>query len=307
MPVICTNMVQKEKSNSIFNQLYANFSKRKPQGQQKEEPELKLQKCGNKKFKPMERGKICIDYQELRVQEQFQFISSGKIPQTITVILEGDVGRDTVFRPGDDITITGLLSYRSKPFRQDFKIMPQMILVANYISIEKSQSSNLKEDREDTQLSESGLNKIYRDFPMNYYSEYNLTSKERIIIKQLEFRREIVENFCPSIYGRDMVKLGLILALLGGVSMDNENSRIRGNSHVLLIGEPGTGKSVLLKEIAKLADRSFFTNGIGTTSAGLSVSYFKEGGDWMIEAGALVLADNGICCIDELTLLNKKD
>ena len=79
-----------------------------------------------------------------------------------------------------------------------------------------------------------------------------------------------------------MIKLGLILALLGGVSLENESSKIRGQSHVLLVGEPGTGKSVLLKETAKLADRSFFTNGIGTTSAGLSVSYFKDGGDWTI-------------------------
>ena len=104
-----------------------------------------------------------------------------------------------------------------------------------------------------------------------------------------------------------MIKLGLILSLLGGVSLENESSQIRGHSHVLIIGEPGTGKSVLLKETATLADRSFFTNGIGTSSAGLSVSYFKEGKDWMVEAGALVLADNGICCIDELTLLTKKD
>lgn len=67
---------------------------------------------------------------------------------------------------------------------------------------------------------------------------------------------------------------------------------------MLLIGEPGTGKSVLLKEAASLAERSFFTNGIGTSSAGLSVSYYKDGADWAIEAGALVLADNGVCCID---------
>jgi DNA helicase MCM9 len=95
--------------------------------------------------------------------------------------------------------------------------------------------------------------------------------------------------------------------LLGGVSLQNEQTKIRGQSHVLLVGEPGTGKSVLLKEAANLAERSFLTNGIGTSSAGLSVSYVKDGSDWSIEPGALVLADNGVCCIDELTLLSKKD
>ena len=88
----------------------------------------------------MDQGKVCIDYQELRVQEQFQYISSGKIPQTISVILEGDISGETIFRPGDDITITGLLCYRYKPFRKDFKIMPQMILVANNITIEISKN-----------------------------------------------------------------------------------------------------------------------------------------------------------------------
>lgn len=76
---------------------------------------------------------------------------------------------------------------------------------------------------------------------------------------------------------------------------------------MLLVGEPGTGKSVLLKEAAKISERSFFTNAIGTTSAGLSVSHFKSGSEWTAEAGALVLADNGVCCIDELTLLSKND
>lgn len=98
-----------------------------------------------------------------------------------------------------------------------------------------------------------------------------------------------------------------MLGMLGGVSLHNEQTRIRGQSHILLVGEPGTGKSVFLKEAANLAERSFFTNAIGTSSAGLSVSYTKDGPDWIIEPGALVLADNGVCCIDELTLLSKKD
>jgi DNA replicative helicase MCM subunit Mcm2 (Cdc46/Mcm family) len=65
------------------------------------------------------------------------------------------------------------------------------------------------------------MTKIYASFPLNYYSGYSLTSRERILIKQLEFRREIIENFCPAIYGRSIVKLGLLLSLVGGVSLEN--------------------------------------------------------------------------------------
>jgi DNA replicative helicase MCM subunit Mcm2 (Cdc46/Mcm family) len=72
------------------------------------------------------------------VQEQFQFISSGKIPQAITVVLEGNVAGAAVFRPGDDLTITGVLSYRYKKLMKDFKILSQLIIVANSVVIEKS-------------------------------------------------------------------------------------------------------------------------------------------------------------------------
>lgn len=85
------------------------------------------------------------------------------------------------------------------------------------------------------------------------------------------------------------------------------STRIRGQSHLLLVGEPGTGKSVLLKAAADLSERSFFTNGISSSTAGLTVSHIRCGNEWMIEAGALVLADNGVCCIDEINLMAVKD
>jgi DNA helicase MCM9 len=104
-----------------------------------------------------------------------------------------------------------------------------------------------------------------------------------------------------------MVKLGVLLCVLGGVGQVSHQTRIRGQSHLLLIGEPGTGKSVVLQAATSLVDRAFFINAIGSTSAGLTVSHTKEKGAWILEPGALVLADQGVCCIDELNLMNKKD
>jgi DNA helicase MCM9 len=120
---------------------------------------------------------------------------------------------------------------------------------------------------------------------------------------------QLVQSVCPQLYGLYMVKLAVLMTLIGGVAhTDPSGTRTRGESHLLLIGDPGTGKSQMLRYAAKLSSRAVTTTGIGTTSAGLTVSVVKEtGGDWALEAGAMVLADGGLCCIDEFDSIRESD
>ncbi len=91
--------------------------------------------------------------------------------------------------------------------------------------------------------------------------------------------------------------------------MDEEHSniKIRGQIHMLMVGEPGTGKSQMLRQANTLCTRSVMTTGIGSTSAGLTVAAFKDGGEYILEAGALVLADCGVCTMDEFGIIRNED
>ncbi|GFS16563.1 DNA helicase MCM8-like [Elysia marginata] len=115
---------------------------------------------------------------------------------------------------------------------------------------------------------------------------------------------QTIRSLCPSIFGHEMVKAGLILGLFGsGQKFVNDKNRIpvRGDPHVLVVGDPGLGKSQMLQAVSAAAPRSVYVCGNTTTASGLTVTLSKDGGsgDFALEAGALVLADQGCCCIDE--------
>ena len=120
--------------------------------------------------------------------------------------------------------------------------------------------------------------------------------------------KKIISSIAPSIFGLEHIKEAIMYLLFGGVSKSLPDVNVRGEMNALLIGDPGTAKSQLLQYVARIAPRGLYTSGRGTTAAGLTAAVVREkGGSMSLEAGALVLADKGIACIDEMDKMRPED
>jgi replicative DNA helicase Mcm len=241
------------------------------------EPAL-CQECGGRSFRLLQEESEFMDTQTTKLQEPLENLSGGEEPRQISVVLEDDLV-DTL-TPGDIVRITGTM----KTVRDDKTKRFKNYIYGNYIE-------PLEQEFEELQISEDDEQKI-----KELAADPNVYDK-------------IISSTAPSIQGYREVKEAIALQLFGGSAKELEDkTRLRGDIHILIVGDPGIGKSQMLKYVSKLAPRGIYTSGKGTSGVGLTAAAVRdEFGGWSLEAGALVLGDRGNVCVDELDKMRSED
>ena len=241
------------------------------------EPSL-CSECGGRSFRLLQEESHYIDTQTARMQEPLENLSGGTEPKQMLMILEDDLVDE--LNPGDKVRVTGTL----KTFREERTGKFKNYIYVNHIE-------PLEQEFEELHLSEEDEEKIIE------------------LSKDPHIYEKIIKSTAPSIKGYRDVKEAIAMQLFGGAAKQLEDeTRLRGDIHILIVGDPGIGKSQILKYVSKLAPRSIYTSGKGTTGAGLTAAAVRdELGGWSLEAGALVLGDQGNVCVDELDKMRSED
>jgi len=241
--------------------------------------------CNSKIFDPLQSTAKTEDWQKIKVQEVMTGSDPGRVPRTVEVELTEDQVDSCV--PGDVVTICGQVKLSGTQVSRGRVKGGQSIYVSY---IDANCVGNIKQG-------DTGKLDLLQ------FSLKEINGIQKIVMAKNIFGL-IVKSICPSIYGNQLVKAGLVLAMFSGAQKKasaNSSLGIRGDIHVLLVGDPGLGKSQLLQAVCEIAPRGVYVCGSYSSTSGLTVTLLRDQstGDYALEAGALVLGDQGICCIDE--------
>lgn len=240
--------------------------------------------AGSTRFKLLVEESTFIDTQKIEIQEFPEGLRGGAEPQRLVAYADDDITGH--ISPGDRVVLNGLLKSVQKTGGQQKSTLFDINLELNSVEFEEHE-----------------------------YEEITIAPEEELAIKELaaspDSFNKVVNSISPTIFGYLKEKEALALQLFGGVQKEMEDgTRIRGDIHILLVGDPGVAKTMMLRYMADLAPRGIYTSGKSSSAAGLTAAAVKDEfgeGRWTLEAGALVLADKGLACVDELDKMDPHD
>lgn len=252
---------------------------------------IRCGKCSEKELEMDPDTSIFIDFQMVRLQELPEDLPAGHLPHYLEVTIIGDLVDQC--RPGDRILLTGIVRIEQEQLSQQIKTsLFRLRMEGNNIEYLGGRTAD-KDSRTIERLEIS-----------------NEDEKHIVALARKNDAYDIlISSYAPHVYGHEVIKEVILLLIVGSVTkrLEDGSSR-RGDINVLLVGDPGTAKSEMLKFAAKIAPRGLYTSGRGSTAAGLTAAVIRDkSGIMMLEAGAVVLGDQGLVCIDEFDKIKPED